>query len=73
MTTPVGSGISIGVFALGILCALLIGFLVGRELPRETLLERECRVWAERLMQEQGDHQRTRFGLLLGGCMKGGR
>jgi hypothetical protein len=30
-----------------LLCGLSVGFVVGREFPRETLLEKECRVWAE--------------------------
>ena len=30
-----------------LLCGLLAGFFAGREFPRETLLEKECRVVAE--------------------------
>jgi len=56
-------------FALGV----LLGFVIGRELPRQTLLEKECRAWAEKTMLEMRDPDRTRFPLLLGACMKGGR
>jgi len=56
-------------FAVGI----LLGFVAGREFPRETLLEKECREWAEKTMLEWGDRDLSRFPMLLGACMKGGR
>ena len=63
------------VLLIAVLLALgmLLGFAIGREFPRETLLERECRAWAERTMLEMRDPDRSRFPLLLGACMKGGR
>ena len=46
---------------------------VGREFPRETLLEKECSDWAKNTMRKMKDPDRSRYALLLGACMKGGR
>jgi hypothetical protein len=54
-----------------LLSGLLVGFFAGREFPRETLLEKECRVWAESQIQRSAD--RSIFALLLGHCMSGRR
>jgi hypothetical protein len=35
-----------------LLSGLLVGFFAGREFPRETLLEKECRVWAEKVTRK---------------------
>ncbi len=56
------------------LVAIVIAIIgVGFTIPRETLLEKECRTWAEKTMRDMGDRDRSRFAPLLGACMKGGR
>ncbi|MBX3650697.1 MAG: hypothetical protein KF771_04935 [Burkholderiales bacterium] len=56
------------------LLAIVIAIIgVGLAIPRETLLEKECRTWAEKTMLDMGDRDRSRFAPLLGACMKGGR
>jgi hypothetical protein len=54
-------------------CGVLVGFMTGRELPRQSLLEKECSAWAERTLIEMRDASRSSFGLLLGACMRGQR
>jgi hypothetical protein len=46
---------------------------IGRELPHETVLEKECSAWAENTMLKMRDPDRSRYALLLGVCMKGGQ
>jgi len=58
-------------FTVLVLLGLLIGFLVGREFPRETLREKECRAWAESVVRNMGNSGPSSFGLLFGSCMKG--
>jgi len=58
-------------WVVGVLLGLLIGFMVGREFPRETLRDKECRVWAERTVRDMNDP--NRFALLFGACTKGFR
>lgn len=50
--------------------ALLIGFLAGREFPRETLLEKECRVFTENVVQRSPSLAK-RSGYILGKCLNG--
>jgi hypothetical protein len=61
----------LALFGVLVLLGLLIGFLIGREFPRETSHERECRAWAEKTVRDMNDPDRNRFGLLFGACMKG--
>jgi len=56
-------------FASLVLVGLLIGFMVGREFPRETLREKECRAWAESTARNMNDP--SKFGLLFGACTGG--
>jgi len=56
-------------FAVLVLLGLAIGFIVGREFPRETLREKECRAWAENTVRDMNDP--SKFGLLFGACTKG--
>ena len=58
---------------LAVIAIVVAVISVGLSFPRETLLEKECRAWAENTMREMGDRDRSRFGLLLGVCIKGGR
>ena len=58
-------------WAVLVLLGLLIGFMAGREFPRETLREKECHAWAESAVRGMNDP--SRFGLLFGACMKGFR
>jgi len=59
--------------SLAVVAIVIAIITVGLTLPRETLLEKECRAWAENTMRDMGDRDRSRFAPLLGACMKGGR
>ena len=59
--------------SLAVVAIVIAIITVGLTLPRETLLEKKCRAWAENTMRDMGDRDRSRFAPLLGACMKGGR
>ena len=59
--------------SLAVVAIVIAIITVGLTLPRETLLEKQCRAWAENTMRDMGDRDRSRFAPLLGACMKGGR
>ena len=59
--------------ALGLATISLAITILDRTFPRGTVLEKECSAWAENTMREMRDPDRSRYALLLGACMKGGR
>ena len=61
--------------AVLLLSGLSVGFFTGREFPRETLLEKECRVVAGKntsgLLSD--NYSRFMFANHFARCMRGGR
>jgi hypothetical protein len=53
-----------------LLSGLLVGFFVGREFPRETLLEKECRIFTEKYILEHPGADYL-FGAIIGRCISG--